>query len=313
MQSPIFGRLAVLAALYLLTAGHDTAHATPLANQFSAQPANDAGPVRPLSEMEIVGTGTLRPEDGILSPHTAESFVQPYLKGTSGEASGQGTRDSAGGFDLGTNVGSPFEIFRSLVNVPQGNARNAAPRKGAPSDDGLTLGPEAREWIDDTVRGIVNSVVELRTNEQGRTTFSVLGMGDLGIMMSGDRNEVALVTGDDDVLLTAHRRPFPPSAQGPGSGFRDTNAAAYLPGGSAGTSGDYLLQRWLETVRETATHPLSMLVYAIVIAFVALWSILNTQANRRSAPHARGSHSETVRTPSRRSSGKHRARRSRRS
>jgi hypothetical protein len=244
-----------------------------------------------------------------------EGTVQRYLGGASSDTDSLWAREkaSSNGIELGANVGSPLEIFRSMVNVPKGGAPKAAPRTGGAPDDGLQLGADTREWIDDAVRGIVNSVIDLRFNEQGRTTFSVLGMGDFGIMMSGDRNEIALVTGGDDVLLTAQRVPFPPSAQGAGSGFQDANAAAYLPGGAAGAPGDYTLQRLLETVQETATHPLSLLVYAIVIAFVALWSILNAQANRRPAPHARGSSSETVRTPARRSSGKHRVRRSRRS
>jgi len=310
MQSPTFGRLAVFAALYLLVAGPDTARATPLANGSSAPPVNDAGPARPLSEAEIVNPGTLRIDDGILGPQTAESAVQHYLNGAFGEATHPGIRDSVSGFDLGTNAGSPFEIFRSLVNVPKGNARNTAPRKGAPSDDGLTLGLEAREWVDDAVRSIVNSAVELRTNEQGRATFSVLGMGDLGIMMSSDRNEVALVAGED-VLFTAHRAPLATPATD--AGFQGTSAAAHLPTGSAGGSGDRPLQRVIDTLQETATHPLSMLFYAIVIAFVVLWQILNAQTNRRPVKHPRMHQADLPPTASRRSSGKHRSRRSRRS
>jgi len=308
MQPSRYRWVAALAVLSLLIAGYNIARATPLTDGFATQPGNDSRPARPLSEAEIVDTATLRPQDGLLSPAAVGGVVQQYL-GNAGETGNSWARDKANSFELGAGIGSPLEIFRSMVNVPKGTPRNTAPRPGGGSEDGLPLGLEARELIDETVRGIVNSVVELKTNEQGRTSFSVLGMGDFGIMVSGDRNEVALVEGEA-VLLTANR--LPPSAQSAGASFQEMNTVAYLPGGSASATGEYSMQRLLDTVQETASHPLSLLVYAIVIVFVVLWNILSMQANQRPAPAARESWHNHPNQSAHTSPARRRVRRSRR-
>lgn len=76
-------------------------------------------------------------------------------------------------------------------------------------------------------------------------------------------------------------------------------------------SDDYSIRRVLDIVQEAATHPLSLLVYAIVGGFVVLWQVLSAQANRRPvrSPSERPGGPQTS---SHRSSGKHRRRRSRR-
>lgn len=306
MQFPGYKRLAAFIALSFLVAGYDAARSTPLSEEITVKDSTQPWPVRRLSETEIVGTGFVRPESGLLSPSIAESAVQQYLDSASGESGNPWARDRGNGFQYGSGTGSPFEIFRSMVNVPKGSPRNAPARAGSVPDDGL-LGADAKEWVDEAVRGIVNSAIELKVNDQGRTTFSVLGMGEFGVMMSGDRSEIALVAGDD-VLLTAHRVPYPQSGPGAGQGFPDGNAPAAFTG--APSAGEASIQKALETVQEIATHPLSVLVYAVVGGFLVLWKLMSAQPSRPAAPASfRPQGTEPV---SRRSSRRHRSRRSRR-
>lgn len=305
MQSPAYQRLAALTAFALLITGHDVSRATPLADDAAGKEWAEPRPMRPLSDTEIVGAGVARPESGILNPSMTASAVQQYLQSPSSEAGNPWTRDNTTGFQYGTNTGSPFEVFRSLVNVPKGGTQTGARRPGGTAGNDL-LGADAREWIDDAVRGIVDSAIELRVNEQGRTSFSVLGMGDFGVMMSGDRNEVALVSGDD-VLLTAHRMPYAQSGSGTGpSAFN-----ASTPGHStAGTGRDHSLQQALDTLQEIAVHPLSLLIYAIVGGFAVLWNIMSSQTQHRTASPA-AFRSDSAGSASHRGSGRHRSRRSR--
>lgn len=309
MQIPKFQRFAAVATFAFLIAGHNASRATPLADDAAAREWAESRPTRSLSDTEIVGAGIARPEIGILGPTTAEGAVQQFLHGPSSEAGGPWTRDSATGFQYGTNTGSPFEVFRSLVNVPKGGPQSAARRPGATTENDF-LGADARELIDDAVRGIVDSAIELRVNEQGRTTFSVLGMGDFGVMMSGDRNEVALVSGDD-VLLTAHRMPHAQFGPGTGPSPFDARTSGHSTAGPGGTGRDHSLQQALDTLQEIAVHPLSLLIYAIVGGFAVLWNIMSSQTERRAAspPAFR---TDSAGSASHRASGRRRSRRSHR-
>jgi hypothetical protein len=200
--------------------------------------------------------------------------------------------DNVQGLDAGAGVGGTAvrDALRSFVNVPSGSAGsdNAPMRRGGAQPDGLglagvDLGPAANEWIQDTVQGILNSALRLDVNERGQASFSVFGLGDFSVSVSGDRSEVALVAGDD-VLLTAHRA-LPP-AGGSSGGYAGGQGGADWAYGSnyggssgsiAGASSESPLRQALELAAEIATHPLSLLVYALIGVYALLWSVLSRQ------------------------------------
>jgi hypothetical protein len=229
------------------------------------------------------------------------------------------TFDSSSNLGRGSAAGSPLDLFRGMVNrQPAGDARtgrqrNAPPRPNAGPDSAL-LGTETQEWVEDAVRGIINSAVELRVNDSGRISFSVLGLGDFGVMVSGDRNEIALVSGED-VLFSAQRDPYPRlPPQGTGNGTPGDGGFGGMPAGPAtGSGGDSSLRQALDLASEIATHPLSLLVYAIVGAYALLWNILKAQGDRRTQTRLNGPRPDAPRPVHvRRSAGKHRPRRRRR-
>ena len=203
--------------------------------------------------------------------------------------------DNVQGLDVGAGLGGTAvrDALRSFVNVQRGSAGpdNVPLRRSGPQPDGLglagvDLGPAANEWIQDTVQGILNSALRLDVNERGQASFSVFGLGDFSLSVSGDRSEVALVTGDD-VLLTAHRA-LPP-AGGSSGGYAGGQGGADWAYGSnyggssgsvTGTSSESPLRQALELAAEIATHPLSLLVYALIGVYALLWSVLSRQAQR---------------------------------
>lgn len=178
------------------------------------------------------------------------------------------------------------DVFRPFVNLnPQapGTGRAGGPARGRSQPDIVMFGTDVQEWMDEAVRGIVNSAIELRVDDKGRASFSVLGMGDFGVMVSGDRNELALVSGSD-VLFTAQRNPqLPSTSAGYGSG------AEY---GGAGVAGSHRpiesqnespLKQAMELAAEIVTHPLSLMIYLIVGAYALLWNVMSAQRPGRHA------------------------------
>jgi hypothetical protein len=278
----------------------------------------------PLSETELVLSDPRF--DPSPDPAALNSAAQlpPGQTGRSGRpgAGPQGLPsgwDNVQGLDSGAGLGGAAvrDALRGFVNVQRASpgAENAPVRRGGPQPDGLglagvDLGPAANEWIQETVQGILNSALQLDVNERGQASFSVFGLGDFGVSVSGDRSQVALVSGDD-VLLTAQR--VQPPAGGPSSGYAGSYGGAdWAPGGSygaapgaAGASSESPLRQALELAAEIATHPLSLMVYALIGIYALIWSVLSRQARRpRGRPTSQRQWQDTEPIPAR----KHRVR-----
>lgn len=295
MQAHANPRLVAAIVLTLLVGGHPPCRATPLSDDAPARGSADAGYVRRFSDIEILGGASVRPEDETPGTTTPADAVQRYTEGVPGSGGTPWAHDRASAFQYGPNSGGPLEILRSLANGPKGSPRNAAQRQSNTPDIDL-LGPDAREWIDDTVRGIVSSAIETRTNDQGRTTVSILGMGDFGVMGSADRSQAPLGS-EDAVLLTAGRTPY---GAVPAGGMTWSPEGHRLPaGGMPSAAGATTIQKAVELVQEVATHPLSMLVYGILAAFAVLWKVMSSQASRRTARAPFHHHAEPVPVPQR--------------
>lgn len=262
--------------------------------------------MRRLSEAELAATANIDPR----TPGTSELVeVGHYVPGSQADAGDVLNRIKDGSLLHGMGGGSPFDVLRSAVTVQPGpgTVRRGPPRS-RPAFDDAVLGNEAQEWMEDAVRGIVNSAVDLRITEQGRTAFAVLGAGEFSIAVSQDGNQVALVSGDD-VLLTAERAPHFPQAGIP-SYVRSDGRYGDLPGAASPGPRQNTLQEALERASEIATHPLSLLVYALAAAYAILWKVLASQGERRAA-NARAA-ARGVAPSHRRSSSRHRSRHRRR-
>ena len=272
----------------LLALGHGAATSAPITADAAPGQVPSASPWIRLSEHELVSTG-----GGALSQpdaFTQSDRFQPREGGRfatdlrSWNASDNpillDPRDAPGG-------GSTLDTLRAFVNVGQGagsaSRRSYAGAPKNPRDDPLAridFGPEARQWAQNAFKEIVDSVVQLDVSERGRASFSILGIGDLGVSVSGDRSQVALTRGDD-VLLSAQRSQ--PAAVGPGSAQPHTGSSAW-----SGVPHDTTpLKKAIELVLEIAGHPLSMLVYLLVAAYALLWSVLSRRPRSRAHRGAR--------------------------
>jgi hypothetical protein len=204
------------------------------------------------------------------------SEVEPLpLVGESGE-----TWDER---QIGAPVGqrSLGEQLRGYVNVerPQRSPSTAAdPRRiGPPPFAGIDFGEAADAWVRDTVQALVQSTLKLEVDEQGRAYFSVLGFGAFSLTLSGDRSRLML-SGGDHVLFLAER----PDAAATNTAL-DPGPDPVLGFGQGAPPmayGEHWLREALERVTEVASHPLSLLVYSVVAAYVVLWSILSQQRTR---------------------------------
>jgi hypothetical protein len=295
--------------LLAFTLASEVAYGLPLTGEAAASSAAERE--RP-SDAQVLDTPLWAADP---APIHAVDAASPLIPGARGDApsSPGGFRDmSAMTIDGGSS--SVVDAFRSLVNLnPRASegAANAVVRRGGPAEqDFVMAGTALQDWADDAVRGLVNSAVELRVDEQGRATFSVLGMGDFGIVVSGDRNEVALLSGLD-VLFTANRSPQSqvPGYGGTGSGYGpgDPRPAAR----PIDTTGGSPVHQALELLSEIATHPISLLVYLVIGAYVVLWQVMSATRHTRAQPLA-GAAMPAPASPRRRSPARHRFRRSRR-
>jgi hypothetical protein len=184
------------------------------------------------------------------------------------------------------------EQLRSFLNVERstagpGHRGNRPPPRSAglagidPGYAGIDPGLAAEEWIRDTVQALVNSTVSTETNARGRTSFSVLGMGEFSVNVSADRSAVALAEGDEILFVAQRPQPWagaPPGARYPGSG--GGAEPGYLADDPAPLAPPRLKQV-LELAADMASHPLSLLVYCIIAAYLLLWSVLSHEKQKR--------------------------------
>jgi len=216
--------------------------------------------------------------------------VQSYFPGAS--HTGGTTTDTLRGFGLGSSASPAFDALRDFVNVPAERHEGAGSRVGQrhpanrTDDLALTLAPEAQAWIQDAVRSIVDSTLQLHERE-GRATFSVLGLGNFGLMVSADRAEIAFVSGED-VLFSAHRSPYPGMSGQPAGSYseRDPFRSSSAASPAHAPIDAHPLRQVIELAAEIGTHPISLLVYLIIAIYALLWTVLSRQA-RRAPRHAR--------------------------
>lgn len=312
LPSPGWLAAATCAVLFI---GLDCAHALPMSahepRTESIEPARtddstilspgpalfDAGPLDPTG----VGMGNALQLDG------SRDLGAPYM-GPDADATVQRGASSAL-----LDALRPFIQFNP--NAPgAAPARNRTAREPMRRADGqppAAFNADVQEWIDESVRGLVASAIDLRVDGQGRASFAVLGMGDFGLTVSGDRSAVALVSGTD-VLFSAYREPFPqPGGVGPGEPLHFPRNAAPAAVRSITDADESPLKQAMRIVADIATHPISLLVYVIVAAYFVLWNILRRPRSRRRRWAARLERASEVR--SHRRSRRRRSRRSHRS
>jgi hypothetical protein len=283
-----FGRrLAVLALLGDLSV--TLAHAGPLSNEQERSAPPSAISAQALSAAELVLT-----DPGLES---APEFSANDISGTPRErrarAGLQGTGRDPGtdmfyGLDAEGAISTATfrDALRGLVNVqPGGPPRKGTPQRRGnvpPDNFGLDLGAEAREWIQGTVNDIVDSMLRPEFNARGRVSFSILGVGDFSVDASADRQQIAFSAGDE-VLLTAHRQSLTadPGYGGPQGAIGGPVAHYPASVSSAGPSGSgHLLHEILEVVSDAASHPIALLVYAVLLAYGLLWAVLSRRNSR---------------------------------
>ena len=305
-----FLRLVLLVACFQLGAPYGITHAVPL----TAEGPTDSPGARPrVSDADVLDAGPSLAEPTQIRPLNESTLAHPALREFNASSGLSGTPDLGSITHDGTSS-SVVDAFRPLLNLNPRASEGAGKGRTRPvrpgEQDTIMSGTALQEWVDEAVRGIVDSAVELRVDDQGRASFSVLGMGDFGVMVSGDRNEVALVSGTD-VLFTANRGPHPQA-----SGYGGSGPDYGHPGLAAGsrpidTRSESPLHQAMELLAEIATHPLSLLVYAIVGAYALLWNIMSAKRHARPQPASAFSRSDLA--PQAHRSSKHRRfRRSRR-
>lgn len=262
-------------ACALLIASLGAAIATPLGASRTHDPAADAGVARRLSDAELANAAALDARTPGMSDLTES--LDHFLGASRPSWMDVAESDQPGSFLHGVGTGSPFDILRSaVVTQPGREAGRRGPSRSQLNLDDPVLGVEAQAWLEDAVRAIVNSAVELRITEQGRTAFSLLGSGEFNIAVSNDRNEIALVSGED-ILLSANRTP---QFQHTGMPLSERRFAEPLEATAERPRG-LVLQEALEAATEMATHPLSLLVYALIAGYALLWQVLASQGQRR--------------------------------
>ena len=225
-----------------------------------------------------------------LLPETSPTGVQRQLAGV--DASRRVLSGDAHSFDFGQAAhpagGSVEDMLRSFVNIrrdTRAEPAGASARRSKPQDAdplGFDLGLASKEWIRESVQSVMTSVLNLNVDERGQASFSVLGLGDFSFIVSADRSEVALLSGDD-VLVAAQRAAYPSPA---GSGAQSAAHANEWIHGDSGTAaaGEVghlsLLRQAIEIALEIASHPLSFIVYALIAGYALVWGVLSGLAKR---------------------------------
>jgi len=273
------------------------AHAAPISASPGTGAPDLAAPARPrMSESELVLSDPrleTTPDLSALSPSVdARTNVLPRPGNRNPGV--QGEWEGLGAADLGPGLGGAAvrDALRGYVNVlrsDEQSPRSGAERRRGPQGEtlglaGIDLGPAANEWIQETVQDILSSALRLDVNQRGQASFSVLGLGEFSVNLSPDRTEVAIASGDT-VLVTAQRAPEP------GSNGYSGNAAGggWSSGGTsitAGSSvpGESLFRQALELALELASHPLSFLIYGLILTYALLWTVLSRRAQRHQLP-----------------------------
>lgn len=227
------------------------------------------------------------PEQLLRSDPAVDPRSDEFILGTS--ASLQGALPQPAQWDLRTDPSERgarmtgqgvVEQLRHLVNVESdavaASATGRSDNRGARNPAAVAafdVGEAADQWLRETVQTLVDATLRLDVNERGRTTFSVLGLGDFSLSVSPDRSQIALSEGDDALFTVDRARPANAGDRGPQAPFGPDR-------GARDGAGQPAIAQMLELASEVATHPVSVLVYCIVIAYLILWSVLSRQRDK---------------------------------
>jgi hypothetical protein len=298
---------SLLLAASLLHLACTPAMATPLSTTADTSATSPAPVWAPLS-----------PELLLQSNPGSETRGDAFLLGTT--ASMEGFQQSTGrdpwderNSRAAQNAGPGLaEQFRHLINVvsvegagpaqPRGGNRGA---RAAPAGfAGIDMGEATEQWLRDTVQSLVDSTLRLEMNEGGRAAFSVLGLGDFSLSVSADRSQIALSEGNEALFIVDR-----PTAAGAGGSSSDAPLGPVRGGHGVEQPA---IKQVVELVADMASHPISLLVYCVVAAYLVLWNVLSHQRNKALAPVRRFDpvYSETA--AAERSGSRRRSRRRRR-
>jgi hypothetical protein len=258
-----------------------TAAASPLPAR--ADPSGlPATPVRaPLSPEQL-----LRPDPSLDTSTDAFLFgtpasMQPAIQQPS-EWDLQSARNERSAHMTGPGL---VDQLRYLVNVESASgtmpARAGAARTPPVAYAGIDMGEAADQWLRDTVKSLVDSTLRLEVNDRGRASFSVLGLGDFAFSVSADRSQIAFTEGNE-ALFVVDRMPVAPHERDSAS----SSLYGPLPGPSPGLE-QPAIKEMIELVADVASHPISLLLYCVVAAYLVLWSVLSRQRNKSFAPAPR--------------------------
>jgi hypothetical protein len=263
--------LAALLALPALTG------ASPISAESEAPP-----PARPDAWALLAPEALLRSDAALdAAPESLRPAADPALGILRGAGMAAGL---ASGIDIDPAAATLREQLRSFINVERlagGPPAAAPPGRGPaqqqPRDEfaGVDAFAAADEWMRDTVQTLVQAALRPEINAQGKASFSVLGMGEFSVTVAGDRSSLSLNQGNE-LLFVAHRAN--PWVAG---GTRYPESLGSEPLLSEEPVSVPKLREAIEFVTEAATHPLSLLVYCIMAAYVLLWSLLSKPAKAR--------------------------------
>ena len=268
-----------------------------LAAPMGAAPlSSDAGAERRLSETDLALSD---PRSGLLPRGSLESIQGQLASGRSGAGDVQNfdfsqLRDPA----TGRVGGSLQDTLRSFITIRKNNgpAVAGAPRANSrqPSDGlGIDLGFTPNEWV----QGVMSSVLSLNVNERGQTSFAVLGFGEFSVILSGDRSEIALVSGDD-ILASMRRAGHETQEEGgwsSGEGpLESAPGTSDNRGAGSADSLESLLQQMLRSLFDVLAHPLSFIVYALLGGYALIWGIHSSRVHRHRHGHHRSHRPEPM-------------------
>jgi len=191
------------------------------------------------------------------------------------------------------------DTLRSYLNVPVGAAPaepSSQPGRGRGSDpsDRIDIGQGASDWLHEALQGVMTGILRRDVNERGEASFSLFGLGEFNLTLSGDGRTVTLSAGDASISTTTRAEDRGGRTAG---AVPDSGSRAYVtevPIGAAGAqrfhlTADDVFDRMLEISVNLATHPLTLLALALAVAYGILVQVMSNRARRRTR-HRRHMH-----------------------